>query len=310
MYSTRSLAVVAPVGGVEPPQPRGAFIINHRMVMPGFFKDENVRIVSGRALDETDRPGGQPVAVISQTMAKRFWPGQDPVGKMLKRGRLSDPRPGFLVVGVAEDIQLGIDPDDGDIVGNWYVPYVQNPNFLSTNVTFIVHGSVPAESLVPTIRRELSQIDPNLALFDFNTLENMVGEAQAQDRFALLLVTLFGAIGLLLSAIGLYGLLSLQVARRTRELGVRTALGARAADIVGMIMREGFALVLVGLAVGFAAAFALTRVMQSELHGVSATDPLSYLLAAAVLSVAAAFACWLPARRAARTDPMAVLRSE
>ncbi|MBA3848692.1 MAG: hypothetical protein C0502_01695 [Opitutus sp.] len=310
MYSTRSLAVITPVGGVEPPQPRGAFIINHRMVFPGFFRDTGIRIVSGRALGETDRAGGQPVAVVSEAMAKRFWPGQDAVGKVLKRGHLNDPRPGFLVVGVAADIQLGVDPGDGDIVGNWYVPYAQNPDMLGTNVTFIVHASVPAETLTNAIRRELAGVDPNLALFDFNTLERMVAEAQAQDRFALLLVTLLGAIGLLLSAIGLYGLLSLQVARRTRELGVRTALGARTADIVTMIMREGISLVLVGLAVGFAAALGLTRVMQSELHGISATDPLSYLLAAIVLSLAAALACWLPARHAARTDPMEALRAE
>jgi putative ABC transport system permease protein len=310
MYSTRSLAVVAPVGGIEPPQPRGAFIINHRMVFPGFFRDTGIRIVRGRALDETDRAGGQPVAVISEAMAKRFWPGEDAVGKVLKRGRLDDPRPGFLVVGVAEDIQLGVDTDDGDIVGNWYLPYAQNPNFLSTNVTFLVHGSVPAETLVGAIRSELGQLDSNLALFDFNTLEAMVGEAQAQDRFALLLVTLFGAIGLLLSSIGLYGLLSLQVARRTREIGVRTALGASSSSIVGLVMREGFALVLLGIATGFAAALGLTRVLQAELHDVSATDPFAYLLAATVLALAAALACWLPARRAARVDPMVALRAD
>lgn len=310
MYSTRSLAVVAPVAGTEPPQPRGAFLINHRMVFPGFFRDAGIRIVQGRALDETDRAGGQPVAVISQSLAARFWPGEDAVGKVLKRGRLDDPRPGFLVVGVAQDIELGVDASDGDIPGNWYLPYAQNPNFLATNVTFLVHGSVPVETLIAPIRSELAQLDPNLALFDFNTLEIMVGEAQARDRFALLLVTLFGAIGLLLSAIGLYGLLSLQVARRTREIGVRTALGASSSSIVGLIMREGFALVLAGVATGFAAALGLTRVLQAQLHDVSATDPFAYLLAGTVLAFAAALACWLPARRAARVDPMVALRAE
>lgn len=310
MYSTRSLAVVAPVGGSEPPQPRGAFLINHRMVFPGFFRDTGIRILQGRALDGSDRPGGQPVAVISESLAQRFWPGEDAVGKLLKRGRLDDPRPGFLVVGVAQDIQLGIDASDGDIPGNWYLPYAQNPNFLATNVTFLVHGSVPVETLIAPIRSALGQLDPTLALFDFNTLEIMVDEAQAQDRFALLLVTLFGAVGLLLSAIGLYGLLSLQVARRTREIGVRAALGASSSHIVGLVMREGFALVLAGIGAGFVAALGLTRVLQTQLHDVSATDPFAYLLAAAVLASAAALACWLPARRAAKVDPMAALRTE
>ncbi len=310
MYSSRSLALVSPIGGAEPPQPRGSFLIHHRMVFPRFFEEENIRIVRGRAFTPDDRLGTQRVAIVSEALAQRFWPGQDPIGKELKRGRLDDPRPGYVVVGVASDIKIILATPDSDTFSNWYLPYAQNPGFTTDNVTFVVHGAPGVESLVRQVRTELAKIDPALAVYNFNLLSTLCDDAQAQDRFALLLVSLFGAIGLLLSAIGLYGLLSLQVARRTRELGVRTALGARAADIVTMIMREGFTLVLVGLAVGFAAALALTRVMQSELHGVTATDPLSYLLAATVLALAAAIACYLPARRAARTDPATVLRSE
>lgn len=310
MYSTRSLAVVTPVAGAEPPQPRGAFLIHHRMVFPGFFENEQVRIVKGRAFTAADRLGTQRVAILSASMAERFWPGQDPIGKEMKRGRLDDPRPGWVVVGVAADIQISASPTDGDTLANWYLPYAQNPNFLGDNVTFIVHGRVPAETLAGQVRAELARVDPAIALYNFNLLSGLVDEAQSQDRFALLLISLFGAVGLFLSAIGLYGLLSLQVARRTRELGVRTALGAQARDIVRLVMREGAGLVLIGLAVGLGGSLALTQVLQSQLHDVAATDPLAYLAAAGLLALTAAVASWVPARRAAKVDPMVALRSE
>ncbi|MBA4138622.1 MAG: hypothetical protein C0518_15055 [Opitutus sp.] len=310
MYSTRSLAAVSPVGGAEAPQPRGMFLIHHRMVFPGFFAEQDVRILSGRAFTAADRAGSQPVAIVSETMAKRFWPGKDAVGQEIKRGRIEDPRPGILVVGVAEDIKLSASQTDGDVVSNWYLPYAQNPGMLGTNVTFIVHGAVPADTLTNAIRAELARVDPSIALFDFNLIENMVEQSQSQDRFALILITLFGAVGLLLSAIGLYGMLSLQVARRTREMGVRAALGADATSLIRLIVREGMGLMLVGLGFGVAGSLALTRVLQAQLHEVSATDPLTYLMAASVLAVVAGIACYLPARRASRVDPMVALRSE
>lgn len=305
----RNLAAVSPQGST-PPQPRGYYLINHRMAMPGYFHDAGIRLQRGREIAETDLPDSPKVAVVSESFAKRFWPGQDAIGKTIKRGRIDDARPPFTVVGVFADLKGTTDSTDGDLPGTWYVAYAQNATFNVNDVVFVVHSQQDPASLQPAIRAALAKIDSSIATTDYATIEQLMDDTHVEGRFGLLIIGLFGVLGLLLAAIGLYGLLAFQVARRTREIGVRTALGARAADIVGMIMREGFALVLVGLAVGFAAAFALTRVMQSELHGVSATDPLSYLLAAAVLSVAAAFACWLPARRAAKVDPMIALRAE
>ncbi|HEY5550595.1 MAG TPA: FtsX-like permease family protein, partial [Opitutaceae bacterium] len=309
MYPAYSLAAITPEG-TTPPEPRGYYLAYHRMVFPGYFSDSGVPILRGRAIDETDRADGRFVAVVSEGLAKRMWPGEDAIGKTIKRGRANSTRPPFEVVGVAAERKVIIDRDDGDVVGQWYLPYVQNPGYLGDTITFVLEAAVAPESLEAPARAALAAVDPGIAASNFNTLERLVDASYTNDRFAVLLIGMFGALGLLLAAIGLYGLLAFQVARRTREIGVRTALGASARDIIVMVLREGGLLLLVGLAAGFAASLALTRLLQVQLHSVSATDPLAYFAAAAVLGLATAFACWLPARKAARVDPMVALRAE
>jgi predicted lysophospholipase L1 biosynthesis ABC-type transport system permease subunit len=247
---------------------------------------------------------------VSETFARRHWPGQDPIGKSVKRGRADDPRPPYVVVGVAADVKGVADATDGDVPGVWYLPYPQNPSFATNDVSFVVHASVPPTALERPVREALAGVDPRLAPYDFTTIDSMTENSYVQDRFAALLVGLFGALGLVLSALGLYGLLSFQVAQRTRELGVRAALGARSGDILSLVFRDGALLVVPGLVLGLAGALALTRLLVSQLHGVAATDPLSYAGASIVLCAAAGLASWLPARRAARVDPMVALRSE
>jgi predicted permease len=305
----RTLAAVTPEGSV-PPVARGYFLVNHRMVFPGYFEAFGMRIVRGRGLERTDAEGRQRVAVVSETFARRHWPGQDPIGKSVKRGRVDDPRPPYVVVGVAADVKGVADATDGDVPGVWYLPYPQNPSFATNDVSFVVHASVPPTALERPVREALAGVDPRLAPYDFTTVDRMTENSYVQDRFAALLVGLFGALGLVLSALGLYGLLSFQVAQRTRELGVRAALGARSGDILSLVFRDGALLVVPGLVLGLAGALALTRLLVSQLHGVAATDPLSYAGASIVLCAAAGLASWLPARRAARVDPMVALRSE
>ncbi len=305
----RNLAALTPEGST-PPEARGYFLIGHKMVSAGYFRDFGVAIVAGRPLDETDRADGPKVAVVSETFAKFFWPGQDPIGKTIKRGRVDDPRPPYEVVGVARDVHAVSDATDGDIPGSWYVPYRQNPNMLSNNVTFVVQSSLDPETLQPTIRAELGKIDSAIAAYDFNTVERLVEDSRVEDRFGLILVTLFGALGLVLSAVGLYGLLAFQVARRTREFGVRTALGARAGDTIGLIVRQAGVLVGAGLVAGLTGAAFLSRILENQLHRVRALEPLSYVGAAAVLIAAAALASGLPALRASRVEPMVALRAD
>jgi predicted permease len=298
MFPAFSLAAVTPEGAT-PPEPQGFYITYHRMVFPGYFRDAGIPILAGRPIDETDRPDGQRVVVVSETFAKRMWPG-----------RATDPRPPFLVVGVAADRKAIIDRDDGDVVGQWYLPYVQNPRFLADTVTFVLETQPAPESLQAAVRAALNTVDPNIAASNFNTLERLVDTSYANDRFALLLIGLFGALGLLLSAIGLYGLLALHVARRTREIGVRTALGATGGDIVWLVFREGGLLVAAGLLLGLIGARFAIQPFAGELNRVSPGDPLVYLGAVAVVIVVALAAMFLPARRAARVDPLIALRSE
>lgn len=305
----RNLAAVTPQGST-PPEPRGYFLVNHRMAMPGYLRDAGIRLVRGRDIAATDLPDAPKVALVSESFAKRFWPGDDPLGKTIKRGRANDPRPPYSVVGVFADVKGLVDSTDGDLPGLWYVPYVQNPNFLGDSVAFVVHTQNDPTPLTPVIRRALARIDPAIATTDYATLAGLVDDTYVESRFGLLLIGLFGALGLLLSAIGLYGLLSFQVARRTRELGVRTALGAAARDILALVFREAGALVLVGLVAGAFVATLATRALRSQLHGVSPGEPLPYFLAAVGLALAAGLAAWLPARRATKVDPMIALRAE
>jgi putative ABC transport system permease protein len=305
----RNLAGVTPQGST-PPSGRGYFIVSHKMVVPGYFKDLGIPILKGRAIDDTDRPDGPKVAVISEGFAKYFWPGQDPIGKTIKRGRPDDPRPPYLVIGVARDVYGTSDPTDGELPGMWYLPYAQNPNYLANDVGFVVHSALPTEVLQRQIRTELAKVDPAIAPYDFATLDRLIEDTRVEDRFGLLMMSLFGGLGLLLSAVGLYGLLSFQVAHRTREFGIRSALGAGATDTLRLVFGQGGRLVAVGLGLGLMSALALTRIIESQLHDVSGADPLAYAAAGLVLSSAAALACALPARRAARVDPMVALRED
>jgi predicted permease len=305
----RGLAAITPEGAT-PPASRGYFLVNHRMVFPGYFEASSIPIVKGRGIEERDRPEGQRVAVVSETFARRHWPGLDPIGRWIKRGRPDDPRPPYLVVGVARDVKGVVDPTDGDVPGLWYLSYAQNAGFLANDLTFVVHARVPPASLEKAVRQAMASVDPGIAPYSFDTVEGLTGHSYVQDRFAALLVGLFGAVGLVLAALGLYGLLSFLVARRTRELGVRAALGARPADVLRLVLTDGARLALPGLALGLAGAAAAARLLGSQLHGVGPGDPLSYVVAVAVLSLAAGLASWFPARRAARVDPMLALRSE
>jgi predicted permease len=305
----RSLAGITPEG-TQPPPERGFFLVNHRMVVSDYFKDAGIPILKGRGIAKTDVEGHGRIAVVSATFARRHWPGQEPIGRTIRRGRAGDPRPPFVVVGVAADVRGVPDPTDGDVPGSWYLSYAQNPDFFGDELQFVVHGSVPASSLERAVRQALAAVDPRIAPHDFETVERLTGNSYAQDRFALFLVGLFGLLGLGLSALGLYGLLSFLVARRTRELGVRAALGANAGDMHSLVLRDGARLVLPGLALGLALAYGVTRLLDSQLHGVRAGDPASCAAAVLLLLLSAALASWLPARRAARVEPMVALRSE
>jgi predicted lysophospholipase L1 biosynthesis ABC-type transport system permease subunit len=227
--------------------------------------------------------------VVSETFARRHWPSLDPIGRTIKRGRPDDPRPFYVVVGVARTSRASRIRRTATCPACGTCPSPE-PGFLTDDVTFVVHTRAAPEALERSVRQALGGVDPTVAPYNFTTVERMTGNSYVEDRFATLLIGLFGMLGLVLSALGLYGLLSFQVARRTRELGVRAALGARVGDIVSLVLRDGALLVIPGLALGLVGAFAVTRLLASQLHGVPPTDPLSYAVAAIVLCAAAGLA--------------------
>jgi predicted permease len=308
MFPAYSLAAITPEG-THPPEPQGFFLTYHRMVFPGYFRAAGISLLRGRAIDATDGADTPLVAVVSETFARRMWPGQDPLGKTIKHGRADDKRRPYVVVGAA-DRKAIIDRNDGDIVGQWYVAYVQNPAFLSETVTFVLETAVAPETLTAPVRKALAGLDPKIAASNFNTIERLVQDTYVDDRFALILVALFGGLGLLLAILGLYGLLSFQVACRVRELGIRAALGAAPAEIVRFILGEGAVLVGLGLALGLLGVMLLGPFLADELSGVSPADPLVIGFAVLVLGLAALLGMLLPALRAAEVDPIVALRAE
>ena len=304
-----NLAAITPEGS-QPPVSPGFFTTRFRLVFPGYFQEMKIPLLRGRAIDRTDRANGALVAVISESLANRFWPGQDPLGKRIKRGRFDGTRPWIEIIGVVADTRVIDNGNFNEVIGHWYLPYTQHPNYVTDNLNITLEASVNPESLQPAVRAALTQIDAGIAPYEFYNYERTIGETYLQDRFALLLVSLFGAIGLLLAVLGLYGLLTFQLALRAREFGVRAALGAQRADLAGLVFRQASGLLIVGLLVGIVISLALARLSGSVLPGATTADPLVFLVAAGLLSVTAALACWLPARRAAKVDPMVALRSE
>ncbi len=292
------------VEGREPPDGRGSFGTDFNVVTPNYFATLGIPLVRGRDFQASDREGAPLVAVVNETFARRFWPGEDPLGKRFRFREEGEP---VEIVGVARDGKyrsLGEDP-----TSYLYLPFAQN---YQTQMTLQVRAASPGEGagLLAAVRREVAAMDASIPLLDAMPLTDAISTSLLPIRMAATLAGLFGLAGLLLAGVGIFGVVSFSVAQRTREIGIRVALGAQGRDVLGLVIRQGMRLTLVGVAVGLAAAFALTRVMSSLLYGVSATDPLTFAAVAALLAAVALLACYLPARRATKVDPMVALRYE
>jgi predicted permease len=308
------LATILPLGGgigwggvtIEGYVPAGgqdAIQADYRVAGVGYFETMRVPLKSGRYFDERDTKESTPAAIIDENMARTYWPGADPVGRRLKTG--DDDAPWLTVVGVVGGVkQYALDTDSRVTV---YLPHGQNP---AGTMYLVARTPGDAEALAPALVREARAIEPNVAVFDVKTMEGRLSESLARRRFAMLALGLFALVAMLLAAVGIYGVTSYSVAQRTREIGVRVALGASRRDVLGLVLRRGMLLALVGIGVGLAGAFALTRLMASLLFGVSAADPLTYAAIALLLGTAALLACYVPARRATKVDPMIALRYE
>ncbi|MCW5978662.1 MAG: ABC transporter permease [Bryobacteraceae bacterium] len=272
-----------------------------RAIDPGYFGAIGVSLIEGRSFTPRD-PAGSPVAIINETMARRCWPGESAVGRRFAVGR-GDVR--MTVVGVTRDVRSTSLADEPD--AEYFVPYAQTPG---ETMALVVRTTGAAETLASTLRNAIRELDKDLPVSDVAALETAVSRSTFVRRFSVTLLAAFALVALLLATIGIYGVVSYSVARRTREIGVRMALGAGRGRIAARVVGQAALLGLAGIAIGLAGSLALTRALRGMLYGVSPTDPTLFAAASLFLLAVAALAAYLPARRAACVDPVTALRHE
>jgi putative ABC transport system permease protein len=287
-------------GRVTPPgEPRPS--THYLAASPSYFATVGIPILAGRGFAESDTAQSEPVAIVNDLLAERFWPRQNPIGRMIKPGR----GPWRRVVGVARRIRHG-GPED-EYQNQIYMPYRQ---FNLNTMFLVVRSDLPPDSLVPSIRKALTSIDPDVPAFEIRTLEQAFTRQIAGPRLLVLLTTGFATLATLLAGLGMFGVMAYWVSQRLKELGVRSALGAEPRDLRALVLRQGGRLMAVGLAIGVAGALAAMRLLRSLLYGVSERDAWAYGGALAVAIIATLLACWVPAGRASRTEPAVALREE
>jgi putative ABC transport system permease protein len=288
---------------LPPPEQRLEYPFEN--VSPAFFTTVGARMAAGREFTEQDHDRAAPVAIVNESLARTVWPGEDPIGKRLKPGDGTDSQPWITVVGVVKDLRRGDvkRPIRQEI-------YVCSLQLTPRTQTLLVRSASDPTAVMSSVRRELQSIDPQLPLFRVTTLEAQLSETLNQPRFQAMVLAGFAVIALMLAAIGIYGVTSHAVSQRTQEVGIRMAMGARRSDVRLLILRQHVTPALIGVTVGLAGALALSRLLTSLLFGVRAVDPITYGLVALSLIVVAIAACWIPASRAMRVDPLVALRAE
>jgi hypothetical protein len=275
--------------------------VNHRLITPGLLAAMRIPLLRGREFTDADRSGAQPVAIVSSHLASRLWPGGDALEMQVRISRAGSPW--LTVVGVAGDVL-----DEGDLRDAWYLPYAQKADTGAAESFWLMARS-NAHDLELPLRRLVASIDPQLAVDRVLPMEAMRSKALARPRLGALAVGLFSGFGLLLAALGTFGVISFTIAQRRREIGVRMALGATAPRVVGMVLRRGLLLALAGECVGAVAALVLDAALRSHLTALTGAQPMLYLGVAALLGVAAALAALSPAYRASSVDPAEVMRA-
>jgi putative ABC transport system permease protein len=284
----------------------------YQSVSKDYFATMGVRLMDGRLFDERDAQGGPPVVIINRSLAMTFWPNQNAIGRHVRPGG-GPTAPWSTVVGVVDDVKNGgLDRPAGTEL---YLPYQQADTFASADMYVLMRGKRGnTGSLASAVREQVNQMDGALPLSEVRTMDEVLERAQSRPRFLTLLLTLFSLVALAIATVGIYGVVSYSVARRTKEFGLRMVLGAQTGDVLGLVMKQGAIMVVIGLVIGLVAglvtAFALTRLMSSLLFSIAPTDATTFASVTAVLAVVALAACYIPARRATRVDPMQTLRYE
>lgn len=281
-------------------------VVVTRIVSPGYFDTMTIPLLSGRKFTDQDVVTTPRVAVISETMARTFWPGEDPVGKRFGIGEIESDESWINIIGVARDVrqlELTAEPKP-----QAYLTYLQFGFFDPRDL--VVKTDVDPASLATAVRSAVWELDKDQPISNVQTMEAILADSIARQRFSMVLLAIFAGVALVLAGVGIYGVTSYSVAQRTREIGIRMALGAQTAAVLKLALGYGMKLVIIGIAIGLVAAFALTRLMSTLLFGVTATDPITFTLISLLLIFVAALASYIPARRATKVDPMIALRYE
>jgi predicted permease len=290
--------------------------VAHEWVTGRYFESIGIPLKRGRYFAPSDAADAEPVAIVNETMARRFWGTADPVGQRVAWGNAASHAPWMRIVGVVGDVKQG--PLNTETVPQTYTPWMQvADSMVAENVLGImrslrvaVRGEVAPASLIETVRARIRTIDPALPVTSVQTMSEIVSRSAAVPRFNALLVGLFAVLALLLAAIGIGGMLATSVSRRLPELGVRMALGAQRRTLVAMVIRQGMILAAAGLAIGLPTTWLLSRVLSSLLFEVSPRDPITFAAVTGLLAIVALMACAVPAWRVTRVDPLTVLRME
>ncbi len=297
--------------------PNGSFLIDNNPEMrgqagyapasPGYFAAMSIPLLRGRLFDSSDTVNSPHVAVISQSLARRYWPNEDPIGKRIQFGNMDTDKRLLNIVGVVGDVRNALDTEASPMV---YAYSLQRPQWWQvSSLSIVARSSNNSQAQIPAMRAAVESLRHDVPL-RFRTIEQVFSSSLDQRRFILSLFGVFAAVALLIAAIGVYGVMAYTVTQRTQEIGIRMALGAQSADALRLALGQGMKLAMAGVALGLLAAFAITRVMKNLLFGVEATDPLTFAAIALLLMIVALLACLIPARRAAKVDPMVALRCE
>jgi putative ABC transport system permease protein len=271
-------------------------------ISPSYFQTLGIRLLDGRDFDARDAANAPRVVIINQTLARRLWPQRSAVGQRMK---IADEQAPYTVVAVAPDLKYRALTEATPPY--YYLPLAQN---YMREMTLQLRTATEPLGLAATLRQTAREINPNAFVREISTLDEQLAQALAQPRLTALAAGLLGLLALALAATGLYGVMAYSVTRRTQEIGIRMALGARAADVLRLIVKQGLALTLTGTGIGLLLAFVVTRLLTKLLYGVGATDPATFAGVALLLIAVALVACYLPARRATQVDPLVALRHE